>query len=192
MNNKQRITNAYNNLDRKLFMETDKEYSKMDRPFPIGYGQTISQPSLVLKMTLLLAPKSNSKVLEIGTGSGYQTALLATLTKSVYTVELIEQLHLSAKTRLDNLGYKNIHFKQGDGHFGWSQHAPYDCIMVTAGASEIPQDLINQLTVNGKMVISVDSDYVQDLLLITKDSFGKVKCEFKGKGSFVDLVREDI
>lgn len=188
MDNQNKIKQYYKDLDRSLFMENYKENSDVDLPFSIGFGQTISQPSLVLKMTLLLDPRENSEVLEIGTGSGYQTALLSMSSKKVYTVETIQELYTSAIKRLDKLGYNNIKYKLGDGHFGWSEYGPYDRIMVTAAAKEIPIDLINQLAKNGRMIITVKSDFAQDLLLVTKDSNGVISEKFISKVRFVDLV----
>lgn len=186
MDNKKQIIEYYNELDRSYFMDEYKELSHLDTPFPIGHGQTISQPSLVLKMTILLDVDKNSKVLEIGTGSGYQTALLAKASKIVYTVERIEELYLKSKEKLTQAGYANIFFKLGDGSLGWEENAPYDRIMVTASASKLPEKLIEQIAPNGKMVIPVNTD----LLLITKDIKGKIKKEIVTKVRFVDLVGE--
>lgn len=188
MSNQDKINNSFNTLDRKLFMEDFKEYSNVDLPFSIGYGQTISQPSLVLKMTLHLDPNQESRVLEIGTGSGFQTALLSKVSKEVYTVEIIKELHESAKERLSRLGYNNIKYKLDDGHLGWSKFAPYDRIMVTACAEKIPKALVGQLNPNGKMVIAIKSDQAQDLLIIKKDRENNISQEFLGKVKFVDLV----
>lgn len=187
MSNKDRIESSFKELDRIDFMEKHKDFSHIDLPFSIGYGQTISQPSLVLKMTILLDPKEDEKVLEIGTGSGFQTALLSKASKSVYSVEIIKELHLSAKSRLDDLGYNNIHLKLGDGKAGWKKHAPYDKIMVTACAKEIPKELLDQLSDNGKMVIALESNYAQDLIVLSKKN-NKVSNEVIGKVRFVDLV----
>ena len=184
MDNKKQIIKYYNELDRSYFMDEYKELSHLDTPFPIGHGQTISQPSLVLKMTILLDADKDSKVLEIGTGSGYQTALLSKASKIVYTVERIEDLHLKSKEKLTQAGYANIVFKLGDGSLGWEENAPYDRIMVTASASKLPDNLVDQLAPNGKMVIPVKSD----LLLITKDINGKIKEETVTKVRFVDLI----
>lgn len=188
MNNSERIRKYYDELDRSYFMTEYKEHSKQDTPFPIGYGQTISQPSLVLQMTLLLDIDKESKVLELGTGSGYQTALLSKAAKEVYTVERIEALFTGAKEKLESAGYCNIEFKLDDGNLGWAEHAPYDRIMVTAAASSLPELLIDQLAENGKMIIPVGSDEVQDLLLISKDSDGVVTKEVIEKVRFVRLV----
>lgn len=190
MNTRETIIKFYNELDRSYFMDFYKEQSQEDTPFPIGYGQTISQPSLVLEMTILLDIGKQSRVLEIGTGSGYQTALLAKAAGTVYTIERIKELHLKAIERLHEAGYTNIEFKLGDGSVGWPEHAPYDRIMVTASATKIPNSLIEQLAPNGKMVIPVGPDLVQDLLLIKKDAKGNVDKKFITKVSFVRLIGE--
>lgn len=184
MDNKERITKYYNELDRSYFMDEYKESAHEDRPFPIGHEQTISQPSLVLKMTILLDIDKDNKVLEIGTGSGYQTALLAKASKMVYTVERIKELHLKAKEKLSQAGYSNIKFKLDDGILGWHENAPYDRIMVTASAAKLPEELIKQLALKGKMIIPVESD----LMLVTKDSAGNIEKEIVEKVSFVRLI----
>lgn len=184
MDNREKIIKYYEELDRSYFMDEFKEEAHIDTPFPIGHGQTISQPSLVLKMTILLDIDEDNKVLEIGTGSGYQTALLSKASKSVYTVERIEQLHLRAKERLDQAGYGNIKFKLGDGSLGWEENAPYDRIMVTASAKKIPDKLLEQLAPDGKMIIPVGND----LLLVTKDKEAKVEKKTVAKVRFVKLI----
>lgn len=191
MDKKQRIMNYYQELDRSYFMEEHKDQAHMDSPFPIGHGQTISQPSLVLKMTLLLDLEKDSKVLEIGTGSGYQTALLAKAAGMIYTVERIEALHLTAKERLGKAGYENIKFKLDNGVLGWKENAPYDRIMVTAGARRLPDELIKQLAPSGKMIIPVGPREVQDLMLISKDAKGEVHEQVIAKVRFVELVDRD-
>lgn len=184
MDKRERIIKYYNELDRAYFMDEFKELAHLDRPFPIGHGQTISQPALVLEMTILLDVDKDSKVLEIGTGSGYQTALLARASASVYTVERIKELHERSKKKLKQANYSNIIYKLGDGSMGWKDHAPYDRIMVTASASSLPEKLVEQLGANGKMVIPV----VNDLLLIKKDEDGKIEKEVINKVRFVDLI----
>lgn len=142
----QKLKACFDSLDRSFFLDDDmKEYADFDMPLPIGFGQTISQPSLVLEMTRLLAPKKDSRVLEIGTGSGFQTALLAKTAAKVYTVERIKELMEKAQKRLAALNFTNIYFKVGDGSEGWEVHAPYDRIMVTAAARVLPDKLVNQL-----------------------------------------------
>ncbi|MCK0189220.1 protein-L-isoaspartate(D-aspartate) O-methyltransferase [Arenibacter sp. F20364] len=145
------------------------EHAYRDGALPIGNGQTISQPYIVAFMTETLQLKSTDKVLEIGTGSGYQAAVLGKIVDSVYTIEIIQDLALSAKNRLENLGYDNIIVKWGDGYHGWPEKAPFDAIMVTAGAESIPQPLIDQLKNGGHMVIPVGpSDNVTYLVKATK------------------------
>jgi protein-L-isoaspartate(D-aspartate) O-methyltransferase len=126
-----------------------------DRPLPIGYGQTISQPYIVALMTELLQLNNTDRVLEVGTGSGYQAAILAEVVAQVYTVEIIEPLAVEARERLERLGYDNVHTRQADGYFGWEEHAPYDAIIVTAAPDHIPQPLVQQLKEGGKLVIPV-------------------------------------
>lgn len=140
-----------------------------DRPLPIGYGQTISQPYIVGYMTEIIRPKAGQKVLEIGTGSGYQAAVLGEIVGKVYTIEIVEELGKQAATRLKNLGYKNIEVKTADGYHGWKEHAPFDAIVVTAAAEFIPPPLKEQLKDGGRMIIPVGSPYMtQQLMLIEK------------------------
>jgi len=149
----------------------DSAYS--DQPLPIGEGQTISQPYIVGLMTELLALNGNEKVLEIGTGSGYQAAILAELAKEVYTIEIIESLASTAKKRLSELGYQNITVKAGDGYLGWPEAAPFDAIIVTAAPDHLPKPLIEQLKEGGRMVVPVGT-YTQELKKIVKRS-GKME-----------------
>ena len=146
-----------------------------DRPLPIGYGQTISQPYIVALMTDLLEPARGDKVLEVGTGSGYQAAVLAKLVRHVYSMEIIEPLAKQARQRLDRLGYGNVESKLADGYFGWEEHAPYDAIIVTAAASHVPPPLIQQLKPGGRLVIPVGGRFaIQYLLLIEKSEKGEI------------------
>lgn len=188
---KEEITAFFRSLDRGKYMDDYKNSANMDRPFPIGHGQTISQPSLVLNMTLHLDLENDSKVLEIGTGSGFQTALLAKFSKSVYTVERIGALHNKAKERLDKEGYTNIHFHQGDGSRGWEDHAPYDRIMVTAAAEALPEALVSQLAPEGKMVIPIGGDFSQELRLLEKDRNGNIQTTFLEYVRFVKLEEKN-
>jgi len=142
-----------------------------DTPLPIGMGQSISQPYIVAFMTELLGPEKGWKVLEIGTGSGYQAAVLAELGAEVYTMEILEPLSLFARSVINGLGYSNVHFKTGDGYAGWEEHAPYDGIIVTAAPEEIPEPLKAQLREGGRMVIPIGDD-MQELLLLTKTKEG--------------------
>ena len=152
-----------------------KSFAYRNRPLPIGYGQTISQPYIVAIMTDLLAVEPDSKVLEIGTGSGYQAAIMAELVSQVFTIEIIKPLGEIATERLNRLGYDKIKTKIGDGYYGWEEHAPFDAIIVTAAASHVPPPLLKQLKVGGRMMIPVGSQFMaQELLLIEKEEGGKV------------------
>ncbi|ANU24780.1 protein-L-isoaspartate O-methyltransferase [Planococcus donghaensis] len=168
-------------------MDANKDLASLDHALPIGFEQTISQPSLVLEMTLALDLQSHHKVLEVGTGSGFQTTLLAVFSGAVYTIERIEELHNRAKERLAQLNIHNIHFKLGDGSIGWQEQAPFDRIMVTAAASEVPAELLDQLSNDGKMVIPVGNSFNQELLLIEKDTNGKLHKISLNKVLFVPL-----
>lgn len=146
-----------------------------DHPVPIGYGQTISQPYIVALMTELADIKPGMKVLEIGTGSGYQAAVLAEITDSVYTIEIIKELGLSAADKMKKMGYNKVHVKIADGYYGWKEFAPFDAIIVTAAAEHIPPPLIEQLKERGKMIIPVGHPFqVQNLMLVEKKE-GKIK-----------------
>lgn len=146
-----------------------------NRPLPIGYGQTISQPYIVAIMTDLLDLKSTDRVLEVGTGSGYQAAVLAEIVKEVCTIEVIPELGVAAEKRLRDLNYKNIKTRIGDGYYGWKAYAPYDAIIVTAAAGNIPPPLLKQLKPGGRMIIPVKSLFqVQHLILISKDEKGSI------------------
>lgn len=172
---KRDIIAYFHSLDRRSFMDRHQQDAELDEALPIGYGQTISQPSLVLEMTIALGLEKQHKVLEIGTGSGFQTALLAAFSNEVYTIEKIPQLYESAKNRLEAKGFKNIHFLLGDGSLGWPEYAPYDRIIVTAAASDIPKELVDQLSPGGRMIIPVGHRYSQDLLAVDKSSDGNIE-----------------
>lgn len=191
MRNKERITQIFEELDRSYFIEEHKEYAHLDQALPIGHWQTISQPSLVLKMTIALDVITEDRVLEIGTGSGYQTTLLSKIGKKVYTVERIRELQEKAKIRLKEAGYSNIEYKLGDGSQGWTEHAPYDRIMVTAAAKSMPKELVDQLAPEGRMVIPVGDETIQELLLVKKDKKGKITSENLAYVKFVELVGDD-
>ncbi|MHB1315511.1 MAG: protein-L-isoaspartate(D-aspartate) O-methyltransferase [Christensenellales bacterium] len=183
-------TELFHKIDRSFFIDEYKELAAYDGPLPIGYGQTISQPTLVWKMTQELALDKNCSVLEVGTGSGYQTAFLAECARAVYTVELVPQLSKRAKDKLDYLGYKNIFYKIGDGSDGWEEYAPFDRIITTAAAERIPDKLIRQLKAGGMAIAPVGPQGYQDLLKITKDANGKIVSESLGKVTFVELKGE--
>ncbi|WP_025041389.1 protein-L-isoaspartate(D-aspartate) O-methyltransferase [Nitrosospira briensis] len=164
-------------------------FAYLNRPLPIGYGQTISQPLIVARMTDLLKVKKDDKVLEIGTGSGYQAAVLAEIAGSVYTIEIIEPLGKQAGERLKSLGYDNIKTKVGDGYYGWPEAAPFDAIMVTAAASHVPPPLLKQLKPGGRMVIPLGTHFMtQYLMLVEKQADGSVTTHQIVPVSFVPLV----
>ncbi len=183
-----RVIEAIKKVPRHLFV--DKTYYHQaynDYPLPIGQDQTISQPYMVAAMTEILELKGSEKVLEVGTGSGYQTAILALLCSKVYSIERISDLTRKARLKLDKLGFRNINLVVGDGSLGWPDYAPYTGIMVTAGAPEIPNTLINQLDENGRLVIPVGDEYSQILNLV-KNHKGRIyRKEFFGC-TFVPLV----
>jgi protein-L-isoaspartate(D-aspartate) O-methyltransferase len=149
-------------------------YAYLNRPLPIGFDKTISQPLMVAVMTDLLDLKPDDVVLEIGTGLGYQSAILAELAGKVYTVEIIDQLAKPAEQRLKRQGYTNVEVRVGNGYFGWPEHAPFEKIIVTAAPDLIPTPLINQLRAGGKMVIPVGMPRAQQLVVVNKDVSGKV------------------
>lgn len=156
--------------------ERDSKRAYADHPLPIGYNQTISQPYIVAYMTQTLRLDPNDKVLEIGTGSGYQAAVCAEIAKEVYSIEIVKPLAKSAKKRLKNLGYHNVTVEAGDGYFGWAEHAPFDKIIVTCAAGFVPPPLIRQLKPGGRMILPVGSPYFgQSLKLIEKDEKGAIK-----------------
>jgi protein-L-isoaspartate(D-aspartate) O-methyltransferase len=170
-----KVLEAMRKVERHKFVP--KEYMSAayeDHPLPIGEGQTISQPYIVALMTEVLDPDGTKKVLEIGTGSGYQAAVLAELVQSVYSIEIIDVLGKRAEKTLSDLGYKNVNVKTGDGYNGWKEHGPYDAIIVTCAPSHIPQPLKDQLTEGGRMVIPVGERYHQELILLTKEK-GMIK-----------------
>jgi protein-L-isoaspartate(D-aspartate) O-methyltransferase len=161
-----------------------------DFPLPIGYGQTISQPHIVAYMTEVLRPRAGMKVLEVGTGSGYQAAVLAAAGCEVYTVEIFEALATAARNRLAHLGYRGVTVRHGDGHFGWSEHAPFDAVIVTAAAGYIPPALVEQLKLGGRMIIPVGTVYgVQYLILVEKDARGEVTTRTLIPVQFVPMLK---
>jgi protein-L-isoaspartate(D-aspartate) O-methyltransferase len=159
-----------------------------DRPLSIGYGATISQPYIVAAMTELLEPARHQRVLEIGTGSGYQAAVLATLVKEVYSIEIVPQLAVSSEATLRRLGYDNVHVRQGDGYKGWPEFAPFDRVILTAAPPELPQALVDQLKPGGRLVAPVGGSSEQQLMLVEKDRDGKVKRRAVFPVMFVPMV----
>ena len=187
-----KVMDAMRKVPRHEFVPRQvRDIAYENRPLPIGYGQTISQPYIVALMTDLLEPKPQQKVLEVGTGSGYQAAILAQLVAEVYTIEIIEPLGNEARERLKRLNYRNVHVRIGDGYYGWKEHGPFDGIVVTAAASHIPPPLIQQLKPGGRMVIPVGSRFmVQQLVLVEKDAKGKLTTRQILPVRFVPLTGE--
>jgi protein-L-isoaspartate(D-aspartate) O-methyltransferase len=165
---------AMRTVPRHLFVPSSlADSAYQDQPMPIGYGQTISQPYIVAYMTEVIRPKAGQKILEIGTGSGYQAAVLAEIVKQVYTIEIVPELGRTARERLQQLGYRNVQVRVADGYDGWPEQAPFDAIVVTAAADYIPPPLIRQLKDGGRMVIPVGSPFlVQTLMLVEKEKGG--------------------
>ncbi len=186
----ERVLEAMFKVERHKFVpQTAQTLAYDDYPLPIGEGQTISQPYIVALMTELLQLKGNEKVLEIGTGSGYQAAILAELAKEVYTIEILESLAINAEKILRELNYGNVTVKCGDGYLGWKEHAPFDGIIVTCAPPYIPQPLIEQLAEGGRMVIPVGV-YYQELKLLKKIN-GKIKTTDIIPVRFVPMTREN-
>lgn len=181
---------AMRKVPRHLFVPESYETDAYgDYPLPIGHGQTISQPYIVAYMTEMVRPTAKKKALEIGTGSGYQAAVLAEILDTVYTIEIIPELADASTSIFKKLGYKNIIGKSGDGYSGWPEHAPFDIIIVTAAAKEIPKPLIDQLAENGRLVIPVGEPYaIQELILLVKKN-GKIEKSRLTNVRFVPLRR---
>lgn len=188
----ERILTALRTVPRHLFVpEALRFKAYTDQPLPIGQGQTISQPYIVAYMTELLRVDSSHTVLEIGTGSGYQAAVLALLVKKVYTIEIVPELGRSAAQRLKDLGYYNVEVKIGDGYQGWPEVAPFDRIIVTAAPEEIPPELVKQLKPGGRMVVPTGPQWWgQDLLIVDKQPDGTVKVTKTIPVRFVPMVHE--
>lgn len=187
-----KVLDAMYNVERHLFVpENVRLYAYRDQPLPIGDGQTISQPSLVAYMTELLELSRSDKVLEIGTGSGYQAAILGELVDSVFTIEIIETLGQRSKQLLADLGYDNVHVMIGDGYMGWPEYAPFDAIIVTCAPSDIPQPLQDQLAEGGRMVIPVGRQNSIQQLIVLRKRDGKIKRESVLPVRFVPMLRED-
>jgi len=189
----ERVLKAMEKIPRHLFVEEalrDQAYS--DGPLPIGENQTISQPYIVALMTEALELKGHEKILELGTGSGYQTAILAELAGRVLSIERIAFLAAKARKILDSLSYFNVALRVGDGTYGWREESPFDGIIVTAGAPKVPAILVEQLTVGGKLVLPVGNRYAQELLKITRlsEKPGDTETEDLGGCRFVSLIGE--
>jgi len=182
------VLKAMREIPRHLYVNPDMvDYAYRDEPLPIGEGQTISQPYIVAYMTEVLALKGTERILEVGTGSGYQTAILADLAAEVFTVEVIPSLSRRASRLLSKQGHRNISFKIGDGNLGWEENGPFDGVIVTAAAPEVPVELPRQLKAGGRMVIPV-GDTLQDLILLTNRQ-GKIKKKRLLAVRFVPLVK---
>ncbi len=189
----ERVMQAMQAVDREEFVSKDYiDLAFENGPLPIGHGQTISQPFIVALMTDLVDITTESVVLEIGTGSGYQAAVLSRLVRQVFTIERIPQLAESARQRLKALGYENIEVRSGSGYHGWKEKAPFDAIVVTAAATHIPQSLVDQLKPGARMVIPLGLPYMyQELMLVTKSKNGAIHTESVLGVSFVPLVMAD-
>jgi protein-L-isoaspartate(D-aspartate) O-methyltransferase len=186
----EQVFDAIRKVPRHEFVpDNQRPYAYENMPLPIGYGQTISQPYIVAVMTDLLKLKKNDRVLEVGTGSGYQAAILAELADNVYTIEIIEELGKQAAENLKRTGYDAVHTRIGDGYYGWEKEAPFDGIVVTAVASHIPPPLLKQLKPGGRMVLPVGAQFMtQYLVLVTKDVDGKITTRQILPVSFVPLT----
>ena len=186
-----RVLAAMSRIPREKFVPQESRHlAYEDGPLPIGCEQTISQPYIIALMTEALELNGNEKVLELGTGSGYQTAILAELAKTVISVERVPALAESARKVLDSLGYTNIEIHIAEETLGWQKGAPYDAIMVTAGAPDIPDDLVSQMAIGGRMVIPAGSRYIQELYKVTKQK-DKNHVQKLGGCRFVALIGKD-
>ncbi len=185
------VLSCMRNIPRHYFVPlSHQKESYNDYPISIGFGQTISQPYMVALMTDLLKIRKNHKILEIGTGSGYQTAILASLANAVFTVERIEELLFKSKTVLNRLGFRNIFYMLGNGYFGWEEHAPFDGIVVTAAPEKVPEPLIKQLKAGGHLVIPVGGSFEQVLKIIVRKPDEGYDEEIITGVRFVKLVNE--
>lgn len=184
-----RVLHAMLSVKRHLFVPDEaRRYAYEDSAMPIGLNQTISQPYIVALMTELASISPSSRVLEIGTGTGYQAAVLAEIAEKVYSIEIIGELAENARKRLQKLGYKNIEIRHGDGYAGWPEQAPFDAIVVTAAAPEIPEELIHELKIGGRMIIPL-GDIFQELYVLTKNKDGGFIKEHVIPVRFVPMVR---
>jgi len=186
-----RVLAAMREVPRHQFVPpADQAHAYDDSPLPIGHGQTISQPYIVALMTEIVRPRASDRALEIGTGSGYQSAVLSRLVGNVDTIEIVESLAREADRRLKDLGYANVTVRAGDGYAGWPERGPFDIIIVTAAPDHVPQPLVEQLARGGRMVIPVGSPYEgQELRLIEKDDSGQVRTRQVAPVRFVPLTR---
>jgi len=182
------VLRAMREVERHLFVpESLRRSAYKDHPLPIGHGQTISQPYIVAAMTEMLDPRPPDKVLEIGTGSGYQAAVLAKLVRRVYTIEVVEPLGRQAQALLERLGFRNVTVRIGDGYEGWPEEAPFDRIMLTAAPPDVPQKLVDQLKPGGRLVAPVGTGW-QELVVIDKDLNGRIRRRTEFPVMFVPMV----
>ena len=190
----ERVMGAMAKVPRHRFVAENLARSAYrNEPLPIGQGQTISQPYIVALSTDLIDPRPEDVVLEIGTGSGYQAAVLSEVVKEIYSIEIVEPLGRAAEKRLESLGYRNVHVRIGDGYQGWPEHAPFDGIIVTAAAPFIPEPLIAQLKPGGKMVIPVDAGHGgQDMLLVEKRADGTIAKRVVLRVAFVPMTGKGV
>ena len=185
------VLKSMGTVKRHLFVpENNVSNAYQDRPLPIGSGQTISQPFIVAYMTEVIHPKPEHKVLEIGTGSGYQAAVLAEIIKEVYSIEIIPELGNAASARLKKLGYGNVKVKVADGYFGWPDHGPYDAIVVTAAAEFVPPPLLEQLKEGGKIVIPIGSPFMNQSLMLIEKKGKKITTKNLMPVAFVPFTRK--
>lgn len=185
------VLNAMRSVERHRFVDGElarEAYS--DRPLPIGHGQTISQPYIVAYMTEIIRPKSDMRVLEIGTGSGYQAAVLAEIVDSVFTIEIVEPLATQASKRLREVGYDNVDTKHGDGYWGWEDKGPFDAVVVTAAAEHVPPPLITQLKDGGRMIIPLGSPFFTQNLVLVQKTGDEVRTRSLFPVRFVPFTRD--
>jgi protein-L-isoaspartate(D-aspartate) O-methyltransferase len=183
---------ALREVPRHKFVPLDRRSSAYnDSPLPIGHGQTISQPYIVAFMTEVIKPKKEFKVLEIGTGSGYQAAVLSRIVDTVYTIEIIEPLYKSAKKRFEELNYTNIEVKHGDGYYGWEEKGPFDAIVVTAAAEFVPPPLLKQLKDGGRMIIPVGTRFSTQQLVLLENKKGDIRSKNMMFVRFVPFTRSE-
>lgn len=188
----EKVLDAFRKVPRHIFVRNeDDEYAYVDGPLPIGYGQTISQPYIVALMTEALELQQTHRVLEIGTGSGYQTAILTHLAHRVYSIEKVPELAEAAEKKLKSLGFDNVFIKVGDGTKGWKENSPYDAIIVTAASPQIPPSLWEQLAPEGRMVIPVGDRFFQTLIQLKKTAQGERIKKSLGECRFVPLLGEE-
>jgi protein-L-isoaspartate(D-aspartate) O-methyltransferase len=184
---------AMGEVERHLFVPPDQiDHAYEDRPLPIGQGQTISQPYIVAFMTELVRPKRTDRALEVGTGCGYQTAVLSRVVRHVYTIEIVEALAAGASARLARLGYSNVTTRVGDGYQGWPSEAPFEVIVVTAAPEQVPQALVDQLAKGGRLVIPVGATLEQNLELVEKDLAGRIHTRVVAPVRFVPMIKKGV